>query len=121
MIARRTVDIHPAILVVLLVLLSQFGFIWVLLGAPLAVSARDLFRYAYGRLSDPPRPAGVMPDSPRWISFGRSTTPHAATAVGAGRMSTGTLPVEIVALAATRRMRRASTPPPISRMSDVNS
>jgi len=121
MIARRTVDIHPVILVVLLVLLSQFGFIWVLLGAPLAVSARDLFRYAYGRLSDPPRPAGVMPDSPRWNAYGRSTAPHGVTAARAARMSAGALPAEIVALAAARRTRRGSTSLPNSRMSDVSS
>ena len=40
---------------------SQFGFIWVLLAAPLAVAVRDLYRYAYGRVSDPPRPAGLLP------------------------------------------------------------
>jgi hypothetical protein len=62
MIERRSVDMHPAALVVVLVALSQFGFIWVLVGAPIAVAARDLFRYAYGRLEDPPRPAGVLPE-----------------------------------------------------------
>jgi len=62
MIERRSVDIHPALLVVLLVALAQFGFVWVLLGAPIAVAARDLFRYAYGRVGDPPRPAGVLPE-----------------------------------------------------------
>src|SRR5262249_38823112 len=33
----RSIDIHPVILVPVLVALSQFGFLWVLLGAPLAV------------------------------------------------------------------------------------
>src|SRR5262249_31954841 len=75
-IQSRTVDIHPTILVLVLVALSQFGFIWVLLGAPIAVAARDLFRYVYGRLGDPPSPAGVMPDSARWRALGST---HAAT------------------------------------------
>jgi predicted PurR-regulated permease PerM len=58
---RRSIDLHPAILVVILVLLSQFGWLWVLLAAPLAIAARDVFRYVYGRLDDPPRPAGLLP------------------------------------------------------------
>jgi predicted PurR-regulated permease PerM len=58
---RRSIDLHPAILVVILVLLSPFGLLWVLLAAPLAIAARDVFRYVYGRLDDPPRPAGLLP------------------------------------------------------------
>ncbi|HET6314873.1 MAG TPA: AI-2E family transporter [Chloroflexota bacterium] len=58
---RRSVDIHPAIVVVFLVLVSSFGLLWVLLAAPLLVVARDLFRYVYGRFGDPPRPAGLLP------------------------------------------------------------
>jgi predicted PurR-regulated permease PerM len=61
LVADRYVDIHPAVFVILLVLLSQFGFVWVLLAAPLSIVVRDLFLYAYGRLSEPPRPAGVAP------------------------------------------------------------
>jgi predicted PurR-regulated permease PerM len=57
----RYVDIHPAVFVIVLVLLSQFGFLWVLIAAPLSIVLRDLFRYVYGRLSDPPAPAGVVP------------------------------------------------------------
>jgi predicted PurR-regulated permease PerM len=59
--AERYIDIHPAVFVIVLVLLSQFGFVWVLVAAPLSIVIRDLFRYAYGRLSEPPRPAGVLP------------------------------------------------------------
>ena len=58
---RRSVDIHGALVVVILVLLSPLGLLWVLLAAPLAVAARDLFRYVYGRFGDPPRPAGLLP------------------------------------------------------------
>jgi hypothetical protein len=52
---------HPALLLLAIILFSQFGFIWVLLAAPIAVVLRDLFRYVYGRVSDPPRPAGLLP------------------------------------------------------------
>ncbi len=60
-IERRVIDVHPAILIVVLVALSQFGLIWAIFAAPLVAIVRDLFRYTYGRLSDPPRPAGVLP------------------------------------------------------------
>jgi predicted PurR-regulated permease PerM len=60
-IERKTTDIHPAILIVVIVALSTLGFWWILLAAPVATIIRDLFRYAYGRVSDPPRPAGLLP------------------------------------------------------------
>lgn len=63
-IEERLIDIHPAIMVVIIVAVSELGFIWVLLAAPLAGILRDLFRYTYGRFSDPPRPAGVLPYEP---------------------------------------------------------
>ncbi len=62
--AGDSVKIHPAILVVILVIASQFGLIWLFLGAPLAQITYDLYRYIYGRVSDPPRPAGLMPGEP---------------------------------------------------------
>ncbi len=60
-VSDRYVDIHAAVFVIVLVLLSQFGFLWVFLAAPVSIVLRDLFRYAYGRLSEPPRPAGLAP------------------------------------------------------------
>jgi predicted PurR-regulated permease PerM len=57
----QSIEIHPAILSAALVALSQFGFIWLVLAAPLVAIIRDLFRYVYGRLGDPPAPAGVIP------------------------------------------------------------
>jgi predicted PurR-regulated permease PerM len=46
-----SVDIHPAILIVLLIVMGEiFGLLGVLLAAPLAAIARDLFVYAYRRL-----------------------------------------------------------------------
>jgi len=61
---RRVIDLHPAILIIGVVALSQFGLWWALFAAPLIAIARDLFRYAYGRFSDPPRPAGWLPGEP---------------------------------------------------------
>jgi predicted PurR-regulated permease PerM len=61
---RRIIDIHPALLLMVIVLLSELGLIWVMLAAPIAAVFRDLFRYVYGRVSDPPQPAGVLPGTP---------------------------------------------------------
>jgi hypothetical protein len=59
----ESVGVHPAILMVVLVVCSQvFGLLGAILSAPLSAMARDLFLYLYGRLSDPPRPAGVLPE-----------------------------------------------------------
>jgi predicted PurR-regulated permease PerM len=62
---RRSIDVHPAVLMPVLVAFSQFNLLLVILAAPLTVMARDLFRYAYGRLGDPPRPAGLLPGRSR--------------------------------------------------------
>lgn len=64
---RRYIDIHPAVLVMVIVALSEFGWIWVLAAAPIAAVGRDVFRYVYGRFSDPPLPAGVLPGRPPQI------------------------------------------------------
>jgi predicted PurR-regulated permease PerM len=63
-IEQRIIDVNPALLVLVIVALSQLGVFWLFLAAPVAGVARDLFRYAYGRLSDPPRPAGILPGEP---------------------------------------------------------
>jgi predicted PurR-regulated permease PerM len=60
----RSVHLHEAIVLIVLVVLSEFGLIWVILAPPVAAVARDLFVYAYGRLDEPPRPAGVLPGEP---------------------------------------------------------
>lgn len=79
-----SVKIHPVILLVILVIASQFGLIWLFLGAPLAQVVYDLYRYTYGRLSDPPRPAGVLPGEPvpatheRPPAARRTMVPHPA-------------------------------------------
>jgi predicted PurR-regulated permease PerM len=61
---RKIIDIHPALLVIVIVALSEVSIWWLLLAAPVTAVVRDLFRYTYGRLSDPPRPAGLLPDQP---------------------------------------------------------
>ena len=58
---RNIIDVHPAILILIIVALSYFGFWWILLAAPVTAVVRDLFRYAYGRFAEPPWPAGVLP------------------------------------------------------------
>ena len=65
---ERTVvaDIHPALLVMAIVALSEFGILWIPLAAPITAVVRDSFRYIFGRVSDPPRPAGMLPIEPEW-------------------------------------------------------
>jgi predicted PurR-regulated permease PerM len=58
---ERRLGVHPAILVPGVVLVSQFGLIWLLLSAPIVAIANDLVRYVHGRLSEPPKPAGLLP------------------------------------------------------------
>ena len=63
-VARGVLDVHPGLLIPAIVVLSQFGAIWLIAAAPLIALVRDLVRYAYGRLGDPPLPAGVLPGRP---------------------------------------------------------
>ena len=51
---RRLTDLNPGMLLLLITALSPFGIFWMLLSAPLLAIARDLLRYAYGRIADPP-------------------------------------------------------------------
>jgi predicted PurR-regulated permease PerM len=61
-IVGESVGLHPAILMILLVVCSQvFGVIGAILSAPLGAVFRDVFLYLYGRLSEPPMPAGYLP------------------------------------------------------------
>jgi predicted PurR-regulated permease PerM len=59
----RRLGVHPAILVPAVVMIGQLGILWLLLSAPIVAIAADLIRYVHGRLSEPPRPAGVLPRS----------------------------------------------------------
>lgn len=61
-----SVGLHPAILMVLLVVCSQvFGLVGAILSAPMGAIARDVFSYLYGRLCEPPQPAGLLPERVR--------------------------------------------------------
>ncbi|HET9346959.1 MAG TPA: AI-2E family transporter [Candidatus Limnocylindrales bacterium] len=57
----RRLGVHPAILVPAVVMIGQFGVLWLLLSAPIVAIAADLVRYVHGRLSEPAKPAGVLP------------------------------------------------------------
>lgn len=56
--------VHPAILIPGVVVLSQIGPLALLLSAPILAFGSDLVRYVHGRLSEPPRPAGLLPGEP---------------------------------------------------------
>ncbi|NJN15768.1 MAG: AI-2E family transporter [Oscillochloris sp.] len=67
-IVGESVGIHPAVLMVLLVVCAQvFGLLGAILSAPLGAVSRDVLAYLFGRLSDPPRPAGLLPDRLREV------------------------------------------------------
>lgn len=76
-IVGESVGLHPAVLMILLVVCSQvFGVIGAILSAPLGAVFRDVFQYLYGRLSEPPLPAGYLP--PRLRREGVLPPPEAA-------------------------------------------
>lgn len=61
-IVGESVEFHPAVVWILFILAaSLFGFVGLLLYAPVSGSVRDIFLYLHGRLSNPPRPTGVFP------------------------------------------------------------
>ena len=60
-VSRGVLDVHPGLLIPAIVVLSQFGVIWLLAAAPAVAIVRDLGRYANSRLADPPGPANVIP------------------------------------------------------------
>jgi predicted PurR-regulated permease PerM len=64
-VSQGVLDVHPGLLIPAIVVLSQFGFIWLLAAAPIVAISRDLIRYANGRLGDPAAPAGVLPGERR--------------------------------------------------------
>jgi predicted PurR-regulated permease PerM len=81
-IGRRAtrVHVHPGVLIPGVVVLGQFGPLWLLLSAPILSFLADLVRYAHGRLSEPPRPAGALPGDPA-RSTAAATTSRAAVPV----------------------------------------
>ena len=61
---ERRLGVHPALLIPSIVILTQFGWIWLFIAAPVVSMAVNTVRYLHGRLSEPPRPAGVLPWDP---------------------------------------------------------
>jgi len=59
----RRLGVHPMILVPSVIALGQLGPLWLLLSAPIVAFAADTIRYVHGRLSEPARPAGILPSS----------------------------------------------------------
>lgn len=80
-------DLHPVLFVPIMVALTQFGLIWLFLAAPLIGIVVDLSRYGYGRLGDPPAPAGVIPgqEITKSTSAARPTPPTAYRTIAAQR------------------------------------
>jgi predicted PurR-regulated permease PerM len=59
----RRLGVHPMILVPSVIAIGQLGPLWLLLSAPIVAFTADAVRYAHGRLSEPARPAGLLPGS----------------------------------------------------------
>ena len=60
-VARDSSNLHRAVVIPGVVVLSQIGPLALILSAPILGFSSDLVRYLYGRLSEPPKPAGVLP------------------------------------------------------------
>jgi predicted PurR-regulated permease PerM len=67
-VATHVKEPHAAVMALLAIMLSQIGFVYALLSVPIIVLSRDIYRYVYGRLGDPPKPAGLLPDDPHPIA-----------------------------------------------------
>jgi predicted PurR-regulated permease PerM len=110
-VARGVLDVHPGLLIPAIVVLSQFGAIWLIAAAPLIALVRDLVRYAYGRLGDPPLPAGILPGRPvRMSNAPPAPVPsvyRSASGRGAAPAVAGTNASVPPALAASARPPRA--------------
>jgi predicted PurR-regulated permease PerM len=82
-VSRGVLDVHPGLLIPAIVVLSQFGFLWLLAAAPIVAITRDLVRYANGRLGDPATPAGLLPGERRKAAGNRAAIVAAGAAVPA--------------------------------------
>ena len=76
----RRLGVHPAILVPGVVMIGQFGLLWLLLSAPIVAIVHDVVKYVHGRLSEPPMPAGVLPGTPAKAASAHSALPALGTA-----------------------------------------
>jgi predicted PurR-regulated permease PerM len=108
-VSKGVLDVHPAVLLPAIVVLSQFGVGWLVAAAPVIAIVRDLVRYAYGRLSDPPMPAGVVPGArgATVVTAGPAPTPSVYRGMAArpARTAGGTAPAPLPTLSAARVIR----------------
>lgn len=65
-IQRRIAGLNLNLLILAIIAMSQISFWLLLIAAPITGIVFDLFRYVYGRFSDPPRPAGIIPSDAAW-------------------------------------------------------
>jgi predicted PurR-regulated permease PerM len=83
LVGRRLLEgrlgVHPVILVPAIVALTQLGWIWLFIAAPIVSVVVNTVRYLHGRWSEPPRPAGVLPGEP--VPAAASAAAPAATRV----------------------------------------
>jgi predicted PurR-regulated permease PerM len=73
---ERRLGVHPALLIPSIVILTEFGWIWLFIAAPVVSIAVNTVRYFHGRLSEPARPAGVLP----WDAAAAATAAGASPA-----------------------------------------
>ena len=90
----RVIKMHPVLLLIGLVALSQLGILWVFIAMPVISILIGLFRYFNGRLSTPPRPAGVLPDQPIPEAAAVQPTPAPRTPLAYRRIKPGKRPSE---------------------------
>ena len=84
-VSRGVLDVHPALLIPAIVVLSQFGLLWLFAAAPVVAILRDVTRYLAGRLGDPPAPANVLPgERPPDSASDRPATRPVRLPAGAG-------------------------------------
>ena len=108
-VSKGVLDVHPAVLLPAIVVLSQFGIGWLVAAAPVIAIIRDLVRYAYGRLSDPPMPAGVVPGTrgATVVAARPAATPSVYRGMAArpARSGGGTAPAPLPTLSASTVVR----------------
>lgn len=71
-IQRRIAGLNLNLLILVIVAMGALNFWLLLLAAPIAGIVYDLFRYAYGRFGEPPRPAGIIPSDAAWKNWNPS-------------------------------------------------
>ncbi|MFN8629570.1 MAG: AI-2E family transporter [Chloroflexota bacterium] len=111
-------DVHPALLIPGIVVLSQFGLLWTLAAAPLIAIGRDVVRYLAGRLAEPAQPAGLLPGERRArraaapVSVPVPSAYRAAAQRGVGALPAPAAAPDAAKLASGPALRPALVPAP---------